>query len=214
MFTGIIQAVGTIQAIHDVSGEAKRLEISLPFTDADALASGESIAVNGACLTIASPPQDLKGSSTDAAEFFVSRETLAKTNLGALRVGTRVNLERSVTLATRLSGHLVQGHVDAVGRLASVTLQAETRFARFEIPSRLARYCVEKGSIALNGVSLTINALHHTTAASDFSAVEIALIPHTWEHTQFRDIQPGDPVNVEVDVLAKYVESLTQHANR
>jgi riboflavin synthase len=218
MFTGIIQNVAPITEIADIgaaspasaSSEAaawaqagsRKIRVATGFKD---LEPGESIAINGVCLTVTE--YDAAGS----ALFFVSPETLDKTNLGALQDGARVNLERAVTLGTRLSGHLVQGHVDGVGRLASVTRQGqagsgdESYVTRFEIPARLARYCVEKGSIALNGVSLTINALE---SAGDAALVSITLIPHTWAHTQFSDAHVGDPVNVEVDVLAKYVEKL------
>jgi riboflavin synthase len=199
MFTGIIQYVARLTQVESVSG-SKRLRVATGFTN---LEPGESIAVNGVCLTVTE--YDAEGS----ALFFVSPETLDKSNLGSLREGARVNLERAVTLSTRLSGHLVQGHVDGVGRLASVSKQGmgadESYVTRFEIPLRLARYCVEKGSIALNGVSLTLNSLE---TRSDSAWVSITLIPHTWAHTQFGDAKPGDPVNVEVDVLAKYVEKL------
>lgn len=199
MFTGIIQNVAHLTQIEPLSG-AKHLRVATGFKD---LEPGESIAVNGVCLTVTE--YDAAGS----ALFFVSPETLAKTNLGNLVVGVRVNLERAVTLGTRLSGHLVQGHVDGVGRLKSVEKQgtgsSESYVAHFEIPARLARYCVEKGSIALNGVSLTLNSLE---TSGNSALASITLIPHTWAHTQFGEAKPGDPVNVEVDVLAKYVEKL------
>jgi riboflavin synthase len=203
MFTGIIQNVARLTRIEN----AQKLTIATGFKD---LEMGESIAVNGVCLTV------VHLDSEGMAEFFVSPETLDKTNLGSQAAGARVNLERAVSLSTRLSGHLVQGHVDGVGRLASVEKQGsgpsgsggESYLTRFEIPARLARYCVEKGSIALNGVSLTINRVEGHGENRDTALVSITLIPHTWEHTQFQDAKPGDPVNVEVDVLAKYVEKL------
>ncbi len=197
MFTGIIQTVAPVSQVSP-AGDSTRIEVRTGWTD---LEPGESIAVSGVCLTVTE--YDRAGK----ALFFVSPETLARSNLGRLRPGSRVNLERAVTLATRLSGHLVQGHVDGLGRLAGVEQRAESYFARFEIPARLGRYCVEKGSIALNGVSLTINALERQ---GEWAVVSITLIPHTWTHTQFADLAPGDPVNVEVDVLAKYVENLAQ----
>lgn len=203
MFTGIIQNVARLTQVESVSG-SKRLRVATGFKD---LEPGESIALNGVCLTVTE--YDTQGS----ALFFVSPETLDKSNLGTLVEGARVNLERAVTLNTRLSGHLVQGHVDGVGRLTSVYKQGssmgesdiESYLTRFEIPKRLARYCVEKGSIALNGVSLTLNSLE---LSGDSAFVSITLIPHTWARTQFGDAKPGDPINVEVDVLAKYVEKL------
>ena len=199
MFTGIIQSVAPISRIEQ-AGESIRLRLDSGFTD---LESGESIAVNGVCLTVA------EFDKAGDALFFVSPETLDKSNLGRLKEGARVNLERAVTLSTRLSGHLVQGHVDGLGKLVSIEPRSESYFLKFEIPARLARYCVEKGSIALNGVSLTINALERG-AGADSAIVSITLIPHTWTHTQFSSMRPGDAVNVEVDVLAKYVENLSQ----
>jgi riboflavin synthase len=198
MFTGIIQKLAEVTQIEP-AGESTRIRLASGFTD---LESGESIAVNGVCLTVTE--FDAQG----RALFFVSPETLDKSNLGALRAGALVNLERAVTLGTRLSGHLVQGHVDGMGKLLDVEPRAESYFMRFEIPARLARYCVEKGSIAINGVSLTINFIE--TRASGSSMIGITLIPHTWTHTQFSRIRPGDAINVEVDVLAKYVESLSR----
>jgi riboflavin synthase len=203
MFTGIVQKVAPITRLEK-AGESLRVRVSSGFTD---LEPGESIAVNGVCLTVT------EYDSAGNALFFVSPETLDKSNLGGLVEGARVNLERAVTLNTRLSGHLVQGHVDGLGKLVAV--QAENANAgggsyamKFEIPMRLARYCVEKGSIALNGVSLTINRLERVPSG-DACLVSITLIPHTWDHTQFSGARVGDPVNVEVDVLAKYVENLS-----
>jgi riboflavin synthase len=198
MFTGIIQKLGTVSQI-ELAGESTRIRIATGFAD---LESGESVAVNGVCLTVTD--FDALGN----AQFFVSPETLAKSSLGSLKTASLVNLERAVTLSTRLSGHLVQGHVDGMGKLLEVQERAESFQVRFEIPARLARYCVEKGSIAINGVSLTINFLERASAHA--TVVGITLIPHTWTHTQFSKIQAGDAVNIEVDVLAKYVESLSK----
>jgi riboflavin synthase len=124
-----------------------------------------------------------------------------------LKPGSRVNLERAMRADTRLSGHIVQGHVDGLARLHRVEEQTECHLVEFDLPASLSRYCVEKGSIALNGVSLTINRLE---PRADGARVFITLIPHTWTHTSFSEFQPGDPINVEVDVLAKYVEKLCQ----
>lgn len=204
MFTGIIQTVAPVTQVEPTR-DSTRLRVATGFAD---LEPGESVAVNGVCLTVTE--FDARGD----ALFFVSPETLAKSNLGGLAAGSRVNLERAVTLGTRLSGHLVQGHVDGMGKLASIDRQgtagAESYLFRIEIPSRLARYCVEKGSIALNGVSLTINSIEepHASGGASSAFVSITLIPHTWTHTQFQDARPGDAINVEVDVLAKYVEKL------
>ena len=130
-----------------------------------------------------------------------------RTHLKRIGVGQRVNLERAVSLSTRLSGHLVQGHVDGIGRIKEIISEAGSYRVVFEIPSNLSRYCVEKGSIALNGVSLTINAIQDAAA---FQNIFVTLIPHTWEHTQFCDSLVGDEVNVEVDVMAKYIEKLAR----
>lgn len=203
MFTGIIQNVAPVTQV-EATRDSTRLRVATGFAD---LEPGESIAVNGVCLTVTE--FDTRGD----ALFFVSPETLSKSNLGSLATGSRVNVERAVTLGTRLSGHLVQGHVDGMGKLVSVETQGapggESYLVRCEIPRGLARYCVDKGSIALNGVSLTINRIEEEkTRDEDRAVVSITLIPHTWAHTQFRDARAGDAINVEVDVLAKYVEKL------
>ncbi len=197
MFSGIIDQLGRVQAVAE-EGSARRLTLGMGYRD---LALGESVAVNGVCLTVVS--HDALG----CADFFVSSETLVRSNLSALAVGAHVNLERSVSLATRLSGHLVQGHVDGKARLLSVEDEGQARRVTLSLPGELHPYCVEKGSIALNGVSLTLNAVDAGQADGRF-AVAITLIPHTWSHTNLQHCAVGDEVNVEVDVLAKYVERL------
>jgi riboflavin synthase len=220
MFTGIVQKTAPIIHVErrgespsplthkDTGSDHQRFRIATGFRD---LAPGESIAVNGACLTVTefNPAGD--------ALFFISAETLACTALGTLGVGSRVNLERAMALGERLSGHIVQGHVDGLGRLLAVTPETESYLVKFALPTRLGRYCVEKGSIALNGVSLTINSIHSAENGPENGnevgnegeiILGITLIPHTWKHTQFADMHLGDPVHVEVDVLAKYVERL------
>lgn len=162
---------------------------------------GESIAVNGVCLTVTA------FDGAGLASFFVSPETLARTNLGKLTAGARVNLERSVRLESRLSGHLVQGHVDGKARLISITPGGGAYRLELALPAELARYCVEKGSIALDGISLTINSVFDGEA---HARIGITIIPHTWEHTNLNATSPGDDINVEVDVMAKYVERLCQ----
>jgi riboflavin synthase len=144
------------------------------------------------------------------AEFFVSPETLSRTNLGRLKPGSRVNLERALSLRDRLSGHFVQGHVDGLARWVSARASSDGQSfeASIEVPAAQARYVVEKGSIALNGVSLTVNSLARESSGA--LTIGITLIPHTWSNTNFPDLKPADPVNVEVDMLAKYVESLCQ----
>lgn len=201
MFTGIIENVGRVSGVSEVSdaagARARVFSIDTGFKD---LALGESVAVNGACLTVT----ECRGSE---AKFFVSEETLELTNLARLESGVHVNLERALTLNTRLSGHIVQGHVDGLAKfvgaekIAHPNPEQESFRVRFELPAGLERYCVHKGSISLNGTSLTLNRV-------DGRIVEIMLIPHTWQHTNLSRLQPGDPVNVEVDLMAKYAEKL------
>ena len=203
MFTGIVEKLAPITRFERGTLKATpgaMLSIRTGYPD---LSLGESVAVDGACLTVleTSPEETL---------FFVSQETLSRTRLGALLgrpnpARGAVNLERALQLGARLSGHIVQGHVDGLARLRSLTPQGEAYLLEVEVPARLARYCVEKGSITLNGVSLTVNGIRH---AGESATVSITLIPHTWSHTNLGALQPGDPLNVEVDVLAKYVESL------
>ncbi len=188
MFTGIVDERGTV-----VSRERTRLAIRCPVTAADAVV-GDSVAVNGTCLTVVEV-------RAGGAAFDLSEETLARTALGGLAEGDPVNLERPATLASRLGGHLVQGHVDGVGEVTTVRSDGDGARISVRLPGPLLRYVVEKGSIALDGVSLTVAALRD-------DVIEIALIPHTLGVTTFGDRAPGDPVNVEVDVVAKYVERL------
>jgi riboflavin synthase len=200
MFTGIIEKVGAVLSVY-AKGESEHrsrvLRVATGFSD---LAPGESVAVDGVCLTVT------ERHDSGEVQFFVSGETLDRSNLGILKQGSRVNLERALRLGDRLSGHWVQGHVDGLGRISETPRESEAGHElRVEIPMALSRYLVEKGSIALNGVSLTINRIEH---GADVARLEIMLIPHTWDHTSFADLRAGDPVNVEVDVLAKYVESL------
>ena len=198
MFSGIIERLGKIVFVTDEQGSMS-FRISTGFED---LALGESVAVNGVCLTVATLRK------IDRADFFASPETLARSNLGKLQTGSIVNLERAVNLNTRLSGHLVQGHVDGKAVLCSVLPEAGARKLEFNIPAALARYCVEKGSIALNGISLTINTLEELGEGT--SRIGLTIIPHTWEHTNLYAANVGDSINVEVDVMAKYVERLCQ----
>jgi len=198
MFSGIIEQIGQVAAVAAEGDGARRLTLATGFAD---LELGESVAVNGVCLTV------VRYDDQGKADFFVSPETLARTNLASVTAGARLNLERAVTLATRLSGHLVQGHVDGEARLAEVIDDGGSWRVRLTLPAALRGYCVEKGSIALNGVSLTLNQVEPSDAAGQF-AVGVTLIPHTWAHTNLQHAAIGDPINVEVDVLAKYVEQL------
>lgn len=192
MFTGIIEAVGTVAAISNTD-KGSRLEVALDG-QVDDLRMGDSVAVNGVCLTAVS----LEGNSV---AFDVSAETIDRTSLSALCHGARVNIERPLTLAARLGGHLVQGHVDATGRLESVNSSGEGFVIRISFPAKISRYIIEKGSIAVDGISLTIAAL-----GEDW--FEIAIIPHTWRVTNLSTLAVGARVNLEVDVIAKYVERL------
>lgn len=194
MFTGIIEELGTVQHIER-RGEGARIVITADVVTSDAK-DGDSIAVNGVCLTALNVKKD-----SFAAD--VSRETLERSTLGELHQGTRVNLERSVTPETRLGGHLVQGHVDARGKFLSVTDEGGSWTVRISYPPDVARYLVMKGSIAVEGISLTIAELTNEYFG-------IAVIPKTWEVTNLSRLKTGDSVNLEVDVIAKYVERLLE----
>jgi riboflavin synthase len=192
MFTGIIEELGRVRAVEP-RGEDARIVIEANIVTGDAH-EGDSIAVNGVCLTALDVQKD-----SFAAD--VSRETLNRSTLGRLRAGAPVNLERSVTPVTRLGGHLVQGHVDARGKFLGAQAHGGSWTVRIAYPSEIARYLVFKGSVAVEGISLTIAEL-----ADDHFA--IAIIPKTWEVTNFSHLQPGDDVNLEADVIAKYVERI------
>jgi riboflavin synthase len=193
MFTGLIQAVGRIHSL-DLRGGDLRLTIEVGSLPMDDIVLGESIAVSGCCLTVV---------AFDARSFAadVSTESLSRTTLGSRAIGDQVNLERALQVGDRLGGHLVSGHVDGIGRVASVTPDARAQRWRFETPRALLRYVAEKGSIAVDGVSLTVNAV-------DDDGFEVALIPHTVAHTAFGETPVGAPVNLEVDQVARYVERL------
>ncbi len=195
MFTGLIEGVGRLAAREDAGGDARlRIEAgSLPF---EGIHRGESIAINGACMTVV---------EFDDASFAVdaSRETLALTTLGALPIGAPVNLERALRADARLGGHLVSGHVDGIGRVREVRPDARAQRWGFAAPAELMRYIARKGSICVDGVSLTVNAV-------DASGFEVALIPHTVVHTAFAATRVGDAVNLEIDLVARYVERLLE----
>jgi riboflavin synthase len=192
MFTGIVEELGEIVEITG-DGDAARLAVRGRVVTAGAR-HGDSIAVNGVCLTVV----ETRG---DVFTADVMAETLKRSNLGALRVGERVNLERAATLSTRMGGHLVQGHVDGAGTILSRLPGREWTMVRFSLPPGLSRYVVEKGSITVDGVSLTVVDV----AADSF---EVGLIPTTLGLTTLGHKEVGDPVNLEVDVIAKYVERL------
>jgi riboflavin synthase len=194
MFTGIIEELGKVSSVEQ-RGEDARIVIEAQLVTSDAH-EGDSISVNGVCLTALDVSKD-----SFAAD--VSRETLNRSTLGRLQAGTRVNLERSVTPETRLGGHLVQGHVDARGEFLGAEAHGGSWTVRIGYPPEIAHYLVFKGSVAVEGISLTIANL----AEDHF---EIAVIPKTWEVTNFSELRPGDAVNLEADVIAKYVERLLQ----
>ena len=194
MFTGIVEELGQVVSIEP-QADAARLTISGPTVVAGA-GHGDSIAVNGVCLTVV----DTDGTSFTAD---VMAETLARSSLGALVAGSRVNLERPVTLADRLGGHLVQGHVDGTGSIVSRAPAEHWELVRISLPADLARYVVEKGSITVDGVSLTV-----VEVGPDWFTV--SLIPTTLELTTLGRKQAGEPVNLEVDIIAKYVEKLME----
>jgi riboflavin synthase len=197
VFTGIVEELGTVEAMlvldNDAADDSARLTLRGGTVTADA-GHGDSIAVNGVCLTVV----DVDG---DAFTADVMGETLRRSSLGGLAPGDRVNLERAATLQTRLGGHLVQGHVDGVGEIVARTPGAQWETVRFSLPPGLARYVVEKGSITVDGVSLTVVDV-------DDASFSVGLIPTTLAMTTLGHKEVGDPVNLEVDIMAKYVEKL------
>jgi riboflavin synthase len=193
MFTGIIEAVGRISAVEPRGGDL-RLAVNCPALDLKSLAAGDSIAVNGCCLTATAPGED--GFAAD-----VSRETLATTTLGGLGRGSPVNLERALTLAKPLGGHLVTGHVDGVGSVVSRRDDGRSVRFRLRAPEALARYIARKGSVCVDGVSLTVNEVD----GADFG---VNIVPHTLGATIFGQYRPGTRVNIEVDIVARYLERL------
>lgn len=198
MFSGIIERLERVKAVSH-KDQTLVLVVETIFDD---LELGESIAVNGVCLTVTEYTQG------QCATFFVSSETIARTNLGVLTAGDLVNLERAVRLETRLSGHLVQGHVDGMATLASMMPDGDQHCLAFLVPDNLGRYCVEKGSITLNGISLTLNSV--TPEPDQNCRITVTIIPHTWENTNLHTAGIGDKINVEIDIIAKYVETLCQ----
>ena len=195
MFTGIIQAVGNITHLEARGGDV-RLRIRTGKLDLADVRLGDSIAVNGVCLTAVDLPGD--GFAAD-----VSRETLSLTTLGDLVPGSPVNLEKALTLATRLGGHLVSGHVDAVGRIQGKREEGTGWRLIFDAPEQVLRYVIKKGSIAIDGVSLTV-------ADVDRSGFSVAMIPHTAKLTTLGHKSAGDSVNLEADLIGKYVERLLE----
>jgi riboflavin synthase len=195
MFTGITERVGKIESIEK-NKDGGRLRVSLNGLSelADEMKRGDSIAVNGCCLTVVD--FDVKQFSAD-----LSGETLRRTSLGEKKPGDLVNLERPLAANARLGGHFVQGHVDGLGRVTGLVPEADSWRLSVDVPGALRRYVVEKGSIAIDGISLTV-------AQWQSGVCEIAIIPFTYQHTNVRTMTAGDAVNLECDILAKYIESL------
>lgn len=198
MFTGIVQEVGIVKELRPVSGGA-RITVHAPRTAA-VLEIGDSVCTHGACLTCVA-----KEDGAFVADL--SQETLSRTTLGRLRPGAPVNLEPALRLADRLGGHLVTGHVDGVGRLEAEAPSGEGKILTFIAPPNVMRYCIEKGSICVDGVSLTVAGLTERT-------FWVALIPHTLQVTTLGRLQVGDPVNLEADLIGKYVEKLLSGGER
>jgi riboflavin synthase len=192
VFTGIVEEVGRVVAL-DVTPDGARLAVEAPAL-APLAHLGDSISISGCCLTVVAVDGDV-------LRFDAVPETLARTSLGRLAVGSLVNLEDALRAGEPFGGHLVQGHVDGVGEVASIAREGDGWRIGVRVPPELLRYVAEKGSIGLAGISLTVAAL-------EGELIEIALIPHTWTSTTVSDLEVGDHVNLEVDVIAKYVERL------
>lgn len=192
MFTGIVEETGKV-----VEARSHGLRVAGAAV-MDDLAVGDSIAVNGVCLTVTER-------GAESFDVDLSDETLARTNLGGQAPGALVNLERALTPSSRMGGHIVQGHVDGVGEIAALAGPPENRTLRVRVPPEIARYVVHKGFVAVDGVSLTV-------AAQDGAEFSVAVIPYTEAHTALKERKPGDRVNIEADVLAKYVERLAGRA--
>jgi riboflavin synthase len=196
VFTGIIEEVGIVKEIIHTGKEA-RIVVSCSNIWRE-LAIGESVCVNGVCLTVVA-----RGEGTFTAD--ISEESMERSTLGGIKIRTAVNLERALTLASRLGGHIVQGHVDGLGRLRGIKSSGKGRTYAFSCPNELYVYMVQKGSIAVDGISLTISAM------SD-GGFEVAAIPHTVEETNLKSLKAGDTVNLEVDIIAKYVRSYVERS--
>ena len=208
MFTGIIQKVGTVLSIEPTSTQSYHLKMNSPFLKDDPIELGESIAHNGVCLTVTAIGEEPSGEAW--MTFDLAPETVKRTALSRLKSGSLVNLERSLRMGDRLSGHWVQGHVDGVARvlrLEAVESTSKTSAPYYDlilelVDPNLSRYCVKKGSIAIDGISLTIHEIRG-------KELHFQIIPHTWDHTALPDLRSGELVNIEVDLLAKYAENFS-----
>jgi riboflavin synthase len=191
MFTGLVEACGTVRSLER-RGDQARLSIAIPF--APELTAGDSVAINGCCLTAVAV--DAAG-----AEFDVLMQTLDVTSLGDLREGSPVNLERALRAGDRLGGHFVQGHIDATGLVEKIEPHGQDHVVELRLPESLAPLCIDKGSLAIDGISLTIAGIEGTLA-------RFWIIPHTWQQTNLHARKAGDRVNLEADILAKHVAKL------
>lgn len=194
MFTGIVESVGEVLSLKE-DKDSWVLRLSLPFSGSDGLGQGESLSVNGCCLT-------LREDADEEASFDLLEETMERTNLGEIEVGSSVNLERSLAANARLGGHFVSGHVDACGLIEIFEERGKNLYLKVGIPADYSRYMVDKGCIALDGCSLTVCDVNESSFA-------VWLIPHTIARTNLVDRQVGQKVNLEFDLLAKYVEKLS-----
>lgn len=191
MFTGLVEAVGTVLKIESL-GDQARLTLALPF--AHELALGDSVATNGCCLTVAALGED-------GTSFDLLAQTLRVTSLGELRTGSHVNLERALQVGDRFGGHFVQGHIDTIGKIVRLEKDGQDHILAVSLPLEVQQLCIDKGSITVDGISLTIAELSGDTAV-------FWITPHTWAHTHLQSAVLGQAVNLEVDLLAKYVAKL------
>ena len=195
MFTGIIEEVGQISYINKTKDlQSMSIKVNKILDDAKI---GDSISVNGTCLTITSIDKDI-------FTVDIVKETLERTNLKFLHIENFINLERAMKASSRFDGHIVQGHVEGIAKILSINEYDDNFVLTLELPEKLSKYCIYKGSIALNGVSLTI-------AKKDKNIIDIWLIPHTLKHTTFKENQEGDYVNVETDIVGKYIENFQKN---
>lgn len=197
MFSGIIESVGRVSDVKDTDG-AREMMVQTTLKQVNI---GDSIACNGVCLTAD------KRSRDGQLAFFISKETLNKTNLKEIQKDQILNLERAVTPMTCLSGHIVQGHVDNVGVLRHLNKSPSGHELIIDVPSFYQKYVVEKGSIAVNGISLTVNKVRKSSSKEGVCKLFLMIIPHTWENTMLKNAQEGDLLNIEFDVMAKYIEA-------
>jgi riboflavin synthase len=205
MFTGIVTGLGTIREIEPIGGgHDMRLVVQTPWQDNATIAVGASISCGGCCLTAIEVGPDFFAANA-------SSETLSRTTLGAWRVGAKINLERALKVGDELGGHIVAGHVDGLGRVVSAEPEHGSTRWRFAVPDQIARFIATKGSVAIDGVSLTVNEVIDVAGAGAIFGVNI--IPHTTEVTTFATLKPGDTVNIEIDTLARYVARLNQFAS-